>query len=361
MAFDISKYAKTVEPVAAAGPRDIETITGEILEAKRVGGEAIITIGQRLIEAKALLQHGEWLPWLTERIEYSEKTAQNFMRLARQWSNPQALADLGATKALTLLALPPEERESFMAENHIVDGEEKNVIDMTSRELERAIRERDEARQAAETAKADAKAAEDSRAKMAADMKALELIHRAAQEGETQARENLAKAQAELKELRERPVDVAVEVDREAVEKARAEAVAEMQTEVDKLKKALVFSEKRVKEVDEKRKKAEDALIDARKEAGANAAILSRAEKAEAELAEARRQLEIAVKEEKRTAIAADPDVAMFQVYFNQAQETVNILRGLLLKARGREDQSTAEKLTRAILALGDAVKGAAE
>jgi len=27
--------------------RDIETITGEILEAKRVGGEAIITIGQR--------------------------------------------------------------------------------------------------------------------------------------------------------------------------------------------------------------------------------------------------------------------------------------------------------------------------
>lgn len=338
------------------GTRDIETITGEILEAKRVGGEAIITIGQRLIEAKALLQHGEWLPWLTERIEYSEKTAQNFMRLARQWSNPQALADLGATKALTLLALPPEERESFMAENHIVDGEEKNVIDMTSRELERAIRERNEALQEAEAAKADAQAAEDSRAKMEADMKALELIHRAAQEGETQARQELEAVRSELQALRDKPVDVAVQtvVDEEAVKKARDEAVAAMKAKVDAAEKAR-------KDAEDKRKAAERDLAEAKKQAGANAAILSRAEKAEAELAEARRQLETAVKEEKRTAIAADPDVAMFQVYFNQAQETVNKLRGLLLKARGREDQSTAEKLTRAILALGDAVKGAAE
>ena len=62
------------------------------------------------------------------------------MRLAREWTNQTALSDLGATKALTLLALPPEERETFMAENHMVDGEEKTVIDMTSRELEKAIR-----------------------------------------------------------------------------------------------------------------------------------------------------------------------------------------------------------------------------
>ena len=48
-----------IEPV-----RSIDTITSEILEAKRAGGEAILTIGQRLIEAKALLKHGEWLSWL---------------------------------------------------------------------------------------------------------------------------------------------------------------------------------------------------------------------------------------------------------------------------------------------------------
>ena len=40
-----------------------------------------------------------------------------------------------------LLALPPEEQERFMEENHVVDGEEKSVIDMTSRELEKAVKE----------------------------------------------------------------------------------------------------------------------------------------------------------------------------------------------------------------------------
>lgn len=92
--------------------RDIETITSEILDAKRAGGEAILTIGQRLTEAKAVLGHGEWLPWLTERVEFSERTAQNFMRLAREWSNPQTLADLGASKALTLLALAGKVKEA---------------------------------------------------------------------------------------------------------------------------------------------------------------------------------------------------------------------------------------------------------
>ncbi len=45
-----------------------------------------------------MLPHGEWLPWLTEQVEFSERTARNFMRLAREWTNRQALADLGAAK-----------------------------------------------------------------------------------------------------------------------------------------------------------------------------------------------------------------------------------------------------------------------
>lgn len=44
--------------------RDIEVITQEILDAKRRGGEAILTIGRCLTEAKQTLPHGEWLPWL---------------------------------------------------------------------------------------------------------------------------------------------------------------------------------------------------------------------------------------------------------------------------------------------------------
>lgn len=42
--------AQTMAPPAEG--RTIEVITGEILDAKRAGGEAILTIGRCLIEAK---------------------------------------------------------------------------------------------------------------------------------------------------------------------------------------------------------------------------------------------------------------------------------------------------------------------
>lgn len=327
--FDISKFAE--ERRAPSTERSIETITTEILQMKEDAGNTIIGIGQRLIEAKAMLSHGEWLPWLTEQVELTERAAQRFMRIAREWTNPTALSDLGATKALTLLALPADERDKFMAENHIVDGEEKSVIDMTSRELEKAIRERDEANKAAEAARADAKAAEDSRAKMEADMAALKNLQKSAQEAEEQARRELESVRAELKELQDKPVDVAVmEVDQAALEKAKAEAVAGMQDKLDRAKAA--------------RDKANEKLY--------------AAEKA---LAEANAKLEAAKAEERKSVISGDRDLATFELLFNQAQEVINKLHGLLLKLKGREDTELAGKVEKAMLALADATRRCAE
>lgn len=307
--------------------RDIEVITQEILDAKRRGGEAILTIGRCLTEAKQTIPHGEWLPWLNERVEFSERTARNFMRLSREWSNRQALADLGAAKALTLLALPAEERESFIAENHVVGGEEKTVIDMTSRELERAIRERKEAQEAAAKAQAEASAAEQARAKMAEDMKLLNARLSGAQED----REQAAQAVAQLAELKEKPVEVAVEtvVDQAAIEKARAEAVAGMQAKLDQAREAK-------KRAEDKQKIAEEALE------------------------QARLQLEEQAREEKKAALGADKDLAQFELLFAQTQETVNKMRGILLKVRGR-DRAAAGKLAKAVLALAEAVRRCAE
>ena len=329
MAFDISKFAGARQ--VASEDRNIEAITSEILQLKQDAGSAIIGIGQRLIEAKSILSHGEWLPWLTERVEFSERTAQSFMRLAREWSNPQALADLGATKALTLLALPPEERERFMAENHVVDGEEKSVIDMTSRELEKAVKERDEARRAAEEAKAAADAAEQSRAKMEADMAALKELHQSAQAAEVCSREELARAKEELRALQDKPVEVAVmKVDQEALDRAKREAVADMQAKIDKATEAR-------KKAEEKRKKAEE------------------------DLEALRRQLEASQQAERRAVIAGDKDLATFELLFSQGNETVNKLHGLLLKVRGRGDQELSEKLQKALLALADLTRRCAE
>ena len=311
--------------------RDIEDITAEILEAKRAGGEAILTIGRGLIEAKALLAHGEWLPWLTERVEFSERSAQNFMRLAREWSNPQTLADLGASKALALLALPAEERADFIASVHVVDGAEKTTEELSSRELAQAIRERDEARREAEAARADAGTAEAARAKMAADMETANAALAAAREEKRRADQEAARLGAELAELKARPVEVAVEqvADPEAIEKARAEAVAEMQAKVDKAREARARAEA-------KRKNAEQALE------------------------QIRLQLEEQAKAEKKAALGSDKDLAAFEVFFTQAQEIVDKMHGILLKVRGR-DQDAASRLEKAIRALSEAVGRCAE
>ena len=303
--------------------RTIETITDEILDAKRTGGEAILTIGRCLIEAKDMLPHGEWLPWLNERVEFSERTARNFMRLAREWTNRQTLADLGAAKALTLLALPAEEREQFV--------EEHNVIDMSARQLKEAIRERDEARKAAEVAKADASAAEQARAKMEADMAVVNASLAAAREEKQKADQEAARLENELAALKARPVEVAVEtvVDPEAIEKAKAEAVAEIKAKLDKAKEA--------------KKRAED-----------------RQKIAEEALEQARLQLEEQAKAEKKAELGTDRDLAQFELLFAQAQETVNKMRGILLKVRGR-DGAAAGKLAKAVLALAEAVGRCAE
>ena len=227
-----TRQIETVEAQAPAEGRTIEAITGEILELKQRGGEVILDIGRRLLEAKWMLPHGEWLPWLNERVEFSERTAQKFMRLAQKWSNPSALADLGATKALMLLALPEEEREEFV--------EDHNVIDMSARQLEQAIKERDEARKAAEVAKADAATAEQARAKMEADMAVVNASLAAAREEKQKADQEAARLENELAALKARPVEVAVEtvVDPEAIEKAKAEAVAEIKAKLDKAREA---------------------------------------------------------------------------------------------------------------------------
>lgn len=319
------------EVLAPKEGRGIEAITQEILDAKRRGGEAILTIGRCLTEAKQTLPHGEWLPWLTEQVEFSPRTAQNFMRLAREWSNTQALADLGAAKALTLLALPTEEREAFISENHVVGGEEKTVIDMTSRELERAIRERKEAQEAAAKAQAEASAAERARAKMEEDMKLLNARLSGAQEDREQAAQAVARLEAQLAELKEKPVEVAVEtvVDQAAIEKARAEAVAEMQAKLDQAREAKA-------KADERRKQAE-----------ASVEIL-------------KKSIDEMERKEKKAALGADKDLAQFEVLFDQTKETVNRMHGILIKVRSR-DEDAAGRLSKALAALAEAVRRCAE
>lgn len=327
-----------------SGERTIENITSEIIQLKTDAGNAILGIGQRLIEAKAKLPHGEWAAWLAEEVDFSERIAQQYMQLYQGFSsNPNALSDLGKTKALKLLSMPREEREEFM--------EAHDVPNMSTRELEDAIRERDEARK-----------------EQAYSEKKLEELNRQFEASQTALEDEKARTlelSTKVKELENRPVDVAVQVDedacRKAADEARKKTVEEWQKKTAKLDEELRKTEEKLKEAREKAKqgkadveagKAASEELDAAKKAEAEAK--AEADRLHAELAEAQ-------KAAKAAAVAGDAEVREFKLYFGLAQENINKMCGLLLKVRSREDKTAGEKLSAALNALADAVKEAAK
>lgn len=279
--------------------------------------ENYIEVGRRLEEVKAQLPHGEWGSWLESR-GYPQAKAVKLMKVFRAYgkeqqslfggeAKSQAFANLGFHKLVQLLAIEGEEdREQFVAEH--------DVEHMSTRELERALREREEALEAAA----------------------------AAQEAEAEH----AKMLQELEELRNRPV----QADTEAVEAARKAAIEEMTGKVDKAKEAK-------KKAEDKRKEAETALAAAQKELSElkaqgpevreptpeelQAMTTEAVERARAEDAERLRGLE-------RQLAAADPNVAEFKVRFTSWQEE----HWKMMEALGRiaqDDQERAQRLRQAV------------
>lgn len=292
--------------------RDIEVITKEIIASKAQAGKAIIQIGCCLEEAKALLSHGEWLPWLQERVELTERQAQRFMRLSREWSNPTTLSDLGASKALSLLALEPAEREEFLAQIHEVDGEEKTVIDMSARELEQAIKERKEAMEAKERAEAERRTAEAAREKMAQEaLLATSRIETLTEEADRHY-ETMGALRRELEELRAQPIDIiATNVPDEAMlESARRSGAEEAAKEARR-------------EVEEKLKDKLDKAAQAKRDAE------DELKNVRAELASIRTKAEGL---ERQVKVSSAKELSTMAVCFESVQETFNKMLGCLQK-----------------------------
>jgi hypothetical protein len=99
--------------------------------------------GTLLAEAKGKCGHGQWLPWLKENFDFSERTAQNYMKVAREWprlaeANPQRVADLSYREAVKLLEAPrqpkdgeptlPEMREGFVYRAVDDDGRLAEIV-----------------------------------------------------------------------------------------------------------------------------------------------------------------------------------------------------------------------------------------
>ncbi len=190
--------------------RDTEVIAAEINHFKDQTRIMVlnnsIEIGRRLVEAKSIISHGQWGNWLEEKVNYSARTAQNLMRIFEEYgsnqisifgdSNSQVFANLSYSQAVALLAIQDiEEREAFVVEN--------KVEEMSTRELQQAIKEKEKAEKELEEALRIAEELKSKARQIEQDKASLETDVRVKDESLKVSNENIEKLQDTLERERE--------------------------------------------------------------------------------------------------------------------------------------------------------------
>ena len=317
----------------SAPARDIAVITQEIQELCRQAKTMLlmyaVEIGRRLVEAKEVLPHGEWGRWIKENTEFSQSTANNYMKLFDEYGasqmtifgavvNSQTLGNLPYSKALALLAVDADERENF--------AEEVGASELSVKELESVIRERD-------AEKARREALEEK----------LEEVER--------ARNEYAAAAHEASELSAKVAELEAKLEKEKGDKQILKnklSVAKdnpkiPQSKLDEIRRAAEeeakkgISEQTAKELEEAR-----AALDAAKEAESAANTAKR--DAEEKLAAAQMRLK-----------TASPEMNAFKILFEAFQEAGHKCRRQIEKIR-EGDPATAQKLMNAMASFADSI-----
>lgn len=314
---------RTLDMVAA----EIRTFTASMLNN-------IIEIGRRMVEAKEMLPYGDFGKWIQENTGYSASTANNFMRIYTEYgaaqgslfggeTECQTFGKLSYTKALALLALPAGEREAFV-ENHDVDA-------MSTRQLQKAIRERDAALQEAEGSALRIQELEEARDKIAE-------AYRAAEQEKGQLRDR-------LRELEEKGAEPAAADPAEieaAVDAALADQAKENDRQMQELQEKLRSATIQEDELQKKLAKAKADLAEAKQ----------KAKNAKAEGEEKYRSVADAAKAEaeqlRKKLAMSDPATAEFKAHFATAQAEIAACRQIAENA----PPEVREKLQAAMVAL---------
>jgi chromosome segregation ATPase len=222
-----------------------------------------------LVEAKSLMEHGEWGEWLEKSVEYSKSTANNLMRIFEEYgadqitflsdnAKSQALGNLSYTQAIALLGVPENEREQFV--------EEHDLDSMSTRELQQAIKERDQARLELENAKKsenekdeEARRLQEEKQKAEADKKTSENMLRDTKADLKMLQDALKKERDENKKevarLEKSIYDFKKQLT-EAQKGGSSEEVDQLQESLEEAEKELESSAKRIKELENQLKEA---------------------------------------------------------------------------------------------------------
>jgi hypothetical protein len=85
----------------------LDILASAINALRKTASSTILEIGFRLIEAKALVEHGDWLPWLERNFQWTDRTAQRYISVYGLASKYDTVSDLELPlKALYQLAAP---------------------------------------------------------------------------------------------------------------------------------------------------------------------------------------------------------------------------------------------------------------
>ncbi len=331
--------------------RPIEVITQEIQFYKGQACMSMVEIGKRLLEAKQCLPHGAWGAWLKDEVEFSERTAQNFMRIAKEYRNPQLISDIGnsASKAIMLLSMPVEEREEFVGEAHEINGEEKTVAEMTTKELQEVLKELDAERKEKEQLKKQLDLFEDEAQRKqdeAVDaayshgeeqIKRLSELKEQAEAAAREAEKKVAELQGEVSELQMQKEQTTL-LDATELEKIRMEAEAEAK------KKAEAALQKKL---DKAKKEAEKAKKEA-KEAQAAIEAHEEAQKEAEETALALKERMKLVQEEadKKIRLAGNQEMTVFKVHFENVQMEFNEMMTCIDNLQEKEPEEAGKMRT---------------
>jgi hypothetical protein len=322
--------------------RDIQTVTSEIKElcrqAQNMALMYAIEIGRRLCEAKSVLHHGGWGEWLENEVNFSQSTANNFMKLFEEYgseqitifgpfSNSQTFGNLPYSKALQLLAIPSDEREEF--------AKEVDVENISVRKLKEAIKERNQAIEDAKKIKEREEVLErkfESARLVAAEAEKLSIEVenykntvaeleeklKKAKEKETAAKEKLKKAESDPK------------IPPEVLNKIREEVTASVEDKVNS------ENEKQILEYKDKLAQIEKELQGAKENET----------KAREELLSAQNKIK-----------TANPEVTKFAALFEEIQDIFRKLKAQVAVIE-ETDKETSVKLKKAICIFADSIKG---
>lgn len=220
---------------------EVNTIYQQMEAIGNIGLQLAAEAGERLIEIKGRLAHGEFESWCKDNLTFSKRKAENMMRWSQKckdensiFSKTQTFTDLGISKVWALLAAPED-----VAEEVIKEG----ASDMSVRELQEEI----------------------SRLKL--EKEKVEGLARATEEEQASLEEEIEILKRQLEEARR-------ESERKA-EEENSQSTAEAEEEIAQLKDALgkaienhaKIKEKLKKEKENTDKKIDEAISQAKAEA----------------------------------------------------------------------------------------------